>query len=137
MAGHPSGRERGQALVEFALVLGLFLILLMGIVDFGLALSSRVSLTNAAREGARLGAVQASSTDIQNRVQDTFDASSYCPMAGTATVTGAQGQPGDTVTVTVQCDYKLITPLGGLLSMFGGGIPDVITLTSTSKMRLE
>ncbi len=129
--------ERGQALVEFALVLGIFLILMMGVIDFGLMLSSRVALTNASREGARLGAVQASTADIQAKVTSVYDATDFCALAGPATVTNAQGAPGGSVTVKVDCTYNLITPLGGLLSMFGGGIPDTFDLSSTSIMRLE
>lgn len=50
-------RESGAAAVEFALVLPLLLILLAGIVDFGRAFYTQVVLTNAAREGARLVAM--------------------------------------------------------------------------------
>ena len=52
-------RERGQALVEFALVVPIFLVLTFGIVDFGWALKSWITVTNASREGARMGAVHA------------------------------------------------------------------------------
>jgi Flp pilus assembly protein TadG len=46
-------RDRGQAMVEFAAVLLPLLVLIVGIVQFGLILGANVSLTNAAREGAR------------------------------------------------------------------------------------
>lgn len=48
--------ERGAALVEFALVLPILMILLIGTVTTGLALNSTISLNNAAREGGRFGA---------------------------------------------------------------------------------
>jgi hypothetical protein len=47
----------GQALVEFALILPIFLILLFGIIDFGRYVYTANSLNNAAREGARIGSV--------------------------------------------------------------------------------
>jgi len=47
------GREDGQALVEFALVLPLLLLLLFGIIEFGLALNRYLSLNDAVRAGAR------------------------------------------------------------------------------------
>ncbi len=50
-------RGRGQALVEFALVVPLFLLLVAGMIDFGMGLSSSITVTNAAREGARLGII--------------------------------------------------------------------------------
>ena len=49
--------QRGQSLVEFALVLPILLILVLGIVDFGMGLRAYVTLTNATREGARFAAV--------------------------------------------------------------------------------
>jgi hypothetical protein len=48
---------RGQALVEFAMVLPLFLMITLAIVDFGMLLHGQQVTRNAAREGARLGAV--------------------------------------------------------------------------------
>lgn len=49
--------SRGQALVEFALVVLPLLLLIVGIVQFGLLLNANVTLTNAAREGARAGSI--------------------------------------------------------------------------------
>ncbi|MFP5377848.1 MAG: TadE/TadG family type IV pilus assembly protein [Acidimicrobiia bacterium] len=54
--------ERGAALVEFALILPLFLTLVLGMFSGGLAYSRKITLTNAAREGARYGATLAPST---------------------------------------------------------------------------
>ena len=54
---HKKGeRERGQSLVEFALIVPLFLLLMFAIVDFGMGFYSWITVTNAAREGPRLGA---------------------------------------------------------------------------------
>jgi Flp pilus assembly protein TadG len=50
-------RRRGQALVEFALVLPLLLLLLVGLFDLGRAVFAYNTLTNAAREGARIAIV--------------------------------------------------------------------------------
>ena len=49
----PRRRERGQAMVEFAMVLLPLLVVVVGIIQFGLIFGANVSLTNAAREGAR------------------------------------------------------------------------------------
>jgi len=49
--------DRGQALVEFALVLLPVLLILVGIIQFGLLFGANVTLTNAAREGARTGTI--------------------------------------------------------------------------------
>jgi len=50
-------RARGQSLVEFALVLLPLFLLILGVVQFGLIFNSYVTMTNAAREGARTGTV--------------------------------------------------------------------------------
>lgn len=49
-------RDRGQALVEFSLVLVPLMMLFMGIIQFGLLFSSQLGLINSTREGARYGA---------------------------------------------------------------------------------
>lgn len=49
--------DRGQALVEFAFVLLPVLVILVGIIQFGLLFGANVTLTNAAREGARAGTI--------------------------------------------------------------------------------
>jgi hypothetical protein len=51
-----SDRARGQALVEFVVVVPIFLLLLTGMMEFGFAFSDRLTLGNATREGARVGA---------------------------------------------------------------------------------
>lgn len=50
-------RERGAAAVEFALVLPILVMLIFGIVDFGRMLAAKITLTEAAREGARATAL--------------------------------------------------------------------------------
>jgi hypothetical protein len=50
------GREHGQALVEFTLVLPVFLLILMGMLEYGAAIDHRTAMAYAAREGARVGA---------------------------------------------------------------------------------
>lgn len=52
-------RRRGQSLVEFALVLPIFLLLIMGVIDAGRLVYMNSTLSNAAREGARTGSVEA------------------------------------------------------------------------------
>ena len=65
----PSGRERGAAAVEFALVLPLLLVLLLGIIDFGLYFYNDLQLTHVARDAARylsVGETGAATTAIGN-----------------------------------------------------------------------
>ena len=129
--------EKGQALVEFALLFPIFLLLLFAIVDFGMGFYSWITVTNAAREGARLGVVMATSQQIEDRVYQTADLPNESTRM-TVTVTNAQGQPGESVVVKVDYDYDLITPLAGIVSFVSGNVlGPTLTLSSTAEMRLE
>jgi hypothetical protein len=99
--------DRGQGLVEFALILTVLLLFIMGILDFGRALFIYTSLFNAAREGARWGAVHPWNPDgaINRALQ-------YAALV----------DPND-VTVTVLCDSGPGTPLFNCLGPGGTG-PD-------------
>jgi Flp pilus assembly protein TadG len=58
-------RERGAVAVEMAVVLPLLLMLLLGIVEFGRAYNVQISLTQAAREGARFAAIHHGDSDFE------------------------------------------------------------------------
>ena len=62
-----AARDRGAAAVEFALLLPVLLLLVFGIIDFGRALNAQITLTQAAREGARIAALRASRRLIVGR----------------------------------------------------------------------
>jgi Flp pilus assembly protein TadG len=55
--------ERGQTMTEFAFVLPILLVLMLGIVQFGVAFNNYVSLTDAVRAGARKAAVSRHASD--------------------------------------------------------------------------
>lgn len=61
-AREPRDGERGQGLVEFALLVPLFLLILLGVLEFGLAFTHNLTLEYATREGARTGAALADGT---------------------------------------------------------------------------
>ena len=129
-------KEGGQSLVEFALVLPIFLLVLFAVIDFGMAFHAWITVTNSAREGARVGAVRAPATEIEQRVRDTADSLDQADLS--VTVTNAEGDPGESVVVDVSYGYSLITPLANVLTMISGGtISDSFTLSSTADMRLE
>ena len=65
-----SRRTRGQALVEFAIVIPLFLLMLVALFDLGRAVFAYNTLTNAAREGARLAIVNQDLDSVINRAKN-------------------------------------------------------------------
>lgn len=121
--------------MEFALVLPLLLVVLFMIVDFGVGLTRWIAITNAAREGARLGAVGAGEGAIRQKVVDTSNGilSDGNIAVGYADFDGDGIAVGDSVVVDIHYDYNLITPLGRFLTV----AIDPLTLSACSDMRLE
>jgi Flp pilus assembly protein TadG len=122
-------RTRGQSLVEFALVFPIFIMLLAGMIDFGLGLYSYMTIINAAREGGRLGATNCTATDCAGAVSARTTANanglvldtvtSTCYVKDTATQEACSASvAGDKVTVAVTYTYHMIWPL-----TFGTQIP--------------
>ncbi len=64
-----SERLRGQALAEFALAIPIFLIIALGLFDLGRYVVAQNSITNAAREGARLAIVNQTQASVEARVR--------------------------------------------------------------------
>lgn len=62
--------ERGQSLVEFALIVPIFLLLVFGIIDLGRGVYAYNTIQNAAREGIRLAIVDQNVDAILDEVQD-------------------------------------------------------------------
>jgi len=63
-------RQDGAAAVEFALIVSVLVMLLFGMLQFGLAFFQLQNLRAAAREGARIAAVEATDSDVRHRVED-------------------------------------------------------------------
>lgn len=105
--------EKGQSLVEFALILPLLLLLIMGIIQFGLVFLGYISVSNAAREGARVGIVQTTYSQAQSKaiekVNDTFEVTPTLTKSGNAVVVSTFN-PGDPFSVTVNGKVNIIVP---------------------------
>lgn len=131
-------RETGTSVVEMTIVLPLLLLLMFSIGDFGVAYARWNSLTNAAREGARMGVVFRTNCDagtvigeVQATVADFADSSGLDPATITTTVVGACGGVGNPLTVTSTAPYNYVA-----LSALAGLAPTT-TLSARSVMRNE
>jgi Flp pilus assembly protein TadG len=131
--------------VEFALVIPIFLLFVMGIIEFGNMINRDTMLNNASREAAREGALNPVAADIVSVARDPlltrgFDAGALtvtptCRAAGGGACTFATATSGDVVIVTMSYEYSWVTPLS---SMLGFVISDgTTTLRKTSEMRIE
>jgi len=118
------GDERGVAVVEFALVAPLLLILVFGIIDLGRAYSTLNQIAASAREGARVAAVlpnpeNSSSQEQIRRTVRTFSERQLggAPIADNQIVV-TLNRPAATVTVAVRgYSFQLLTPLAGVVGL--------------------
>ena len=114
-------RARGQSLVEFALTLPIFLLVVFGLIDLGRAVYVNNSLAEAARDGARYGSVQARTWNESRRdsVEDWILGRLDAVPDATATVACAESRADygctveDILTVTVTSNVEMITPIIG------------------------
>ncbi len=132
--------EGGQALVEFALVLPLLLLMVLGIIDFGRAWNLHQVLTDAAREGVRKAVIfdPATTKDSVLAVVGAVIASgSYDPRKATVSFPdGFQAGRGKVSTVRIAMKYRFgfLAPFIKLASADG---TDTMTLTTQASMRNE
>ena len=133
--------ESGAELIEFALVLPLLLLVLLGIFDFGFLFQRYEVVTNAAREGARVailpGYVDA---DVEARVNQYLTAGG---LTGTPTLTILPS----TMLINGRCvamtSVKVAYPysysfVAGIAASFGAsGLATRTSLTATAEMRNE
>ncbi|HEV8634270.1 MAG TPA: TadE/TadG family type IV pilus assembly protein [Chloroflexota bacterium] len=101
--------EKGQGLVELALLLPILLVVVMGAIDFGRVYFAYIAIANAAREGAFY--VSLNPTASNASVQGIVDAELNGHLDGGAQVTAVGGSrsSGAEVTVTVQHSFQAIT----------------------------
>ena len=122
--------NRGNAVLEFALVFPLLLLVSFGITEFGRAWMTMNVLTSAAREGVRLAAVTAPNTVlVEARVREVCDAANIDPTSITV-VPPDPMDPDRRVSVTVVADFEVFSVR---ILDFRGTIP----LSTTSVMRHE
>ena len=136
-------RDRSAGpIVEFALVVPILSMLVLGIVDFGRAYFVRNALVSAVREGARLASVQptdpcSAKATIRARVIAAFapvggaelsDTESMIPVSCTM-------QSGRVATITVSVVGYPFTPITGIFTVVG--LPSTLTLSATATFRWE
>ncbi|NOS99729.1 MAG: pilus assembly protein [Phycisphaerales bacterium] len=125
-----AGRKRGAALVEFAVVLPLLLVLLFGIIEFGWVFMVRQSLSSAAREGCRMAVLKtATQAMVQERVREVMAPTGFAEGTSWNMDLSAIDDALQTVTVTIPINDVALT--GGFI-LHGG-----YDLSGTCSMRKE
>jgi len=133
-ARHACRRQRrGAAAVEFAVVAPVFVLLVFGMIEFGRMVMVQQMLTNAAREGARLGVIEGNtSNDVETRVDNYLAAANITgATVGVATLPASGSDTGDRISVTVSIPFGQVSWLP--TPMYLGGT----SLASTAIMRVE
>ena len=130
-------RQRGQTLVEFAVIVPLFALLLFGLLDFGRVIFTQNALTQAAREATRVASLSPSASSTKYaaiRAAARNAAPGVALTDGSITGSGCAdcfyptgAVSGSIVVVTVSSTVTLSTPL--LAQVLGGSF----NLTSTSR----
>lgn len=120
--------NRGQSVVEFALVLPIILLLLGGMIDFGRVFHEYLVVTAAAREGARSAAVGSDTAMVISTAKQAAGNKGQL----TVNVTPNSRIRGESVTVAVANKVTIITPL---ISAFFPQNP--YPVTGTAIMRVE
>ena len=124
--------EKGQTMVEFTLVLPVLLVVLFGIIQFGIVFSNYVALTDAVRAGARTAAISRSAIDpVGDTKARVINASGDLKTAD-VTPTVTTGPLGWThgEDVTVKATYPYSISLLGIVVASGN-------LTSSTTERIE
>ncbi len=114
-------KENGQSIVEFALMLPLLVMVLMGLLDFGRAYFVVVMLNDAVAEGAvYAGAAPQDINGIKLRVVEAAaDELVHIELTNVA-VSSSSITAGASITVSVSHEFTFLTPLIG--DMFGDGL---------------
>jgi len=122
--------DRGQALIEFALILPIMLLLMVGMLEFARAWNLHQVMTDAAREGARR-AVLADASSPTGQTKDSVKAAIWRYLAqagydpskstvmgsGTITPDANWKQPGKYIVVTLSCPYRFFILPGQSITM--------------------
>lgn len=138
-------REEGQDLVETAILLPLFLLLLFAVLEFGLLIFAYNSVAGVAREGARFGVIQLDGPGDPRTAADIRDHVMDRTTPGNVGIGHCNGNAGldaanvvvtatlTTVSVDVTCEWGLIA--GNIIDALGG--TNAVPLRAVSSMRRE
>jgi len=141
-------RERGAVTVEFVLVLPFFLMLIFEIINYGMMLSFRQTMSQAAAEGARAAAVAPPHLDGASRipiakaaVSEAFEGqlgpAVSCTSGGlTCTVTATSPCTAQPCRVKVQLSYPYRNSVRDVMPhIFGNPLPQTVTYTASARFK--
>ena len=128
-------QDRGAAALEFALLFPLLMLIVFGIIDFGRALNAQITLTQAAREGARLDAV--GDPNVVTATQQA--ATGLSPVSVTVTTCPPGVAPDSDAIVRATYQFSFVTPISVIVGLIGSpsNIGSPVTLSAQGVMPCE
>jgi len=128
--------QRGQAIVELALILPVFLLMVLGMIDLARAWNAKQVITDAAREAARRGVVDnpiVTQTYVEGVAESALSNAGFDYNLATITATGVNAPTGDPLQVDITYPYTFEF-MSIFMNMIGG---NTVTLTTSIVMRNE
>jgi Flp pilus assembly protein TadG len=114
--------ERGAAAVEFAILLPLLLLLVLGTIEFGRAYNAQITLTNAARDGVRVMAIANDPAGAKTAAKNAAASVSTAIPTSAVTLSTTTCSTGAQVTLTINYSLSTITGIAGPFPMTGKGV---------------
>ncbi|HEY7590572.1 MAG TPA: TadE/TadG family type IV pilus assembly protein [Candidatus Limnocylindrales bacterium] len=108
--GRPRTREGGQSLVEFALVIPLFLVVFVGLIEFALVLNAVMSINYASREASLIGAEAGNNANADCMILEAVD-----------TAVGAPASRTEITRVRIYQANRVGTPIAGRVNTYNRG----------------
>ena len=137
IVGRMRGDERGQALVEFALIVPFLLLFLVGIIEFGRGWNLHQVVTDAAREAARTAVIHDVDIDQDSVIRVAKNAlgrAGINPANATVNLSGPFHSTGEPISIAISVPYRLAF-FGALKGWTTG--ESTVTLRTTFTMRNE
>ncbi len=126
--------DQGAAAVEFALLLPVLTLIVVGMMTFGLLLNNYLEITHAAREGVRWAALRDSLSEVENKTKAASPGIDWSKATiirtGVADPVNDDDQGGP---VTVTVTYNIVE-LKGMLGVFEAILPDQIMSSATQRV---
>lgn len=123
--------EKGQALIEFTIILPILLLLLFGIMEFGRIYSTGLIMNHVAREGVRIGSTGASDSQIIEVIKNSSPTLDSTQLAISIMPEQLLRIRGEELTVSVSYPVRVLAPF---ISVITG---ETVTVSGYSVMRIE
>lgn len=128
---HIINNNRGQAIVEFVLIIPLVFLLIFALLETGRFVHAAYEVEHGSREGARMGAIGGSDSDIQTAVFQSISGLDATLVTVEMTPAGSVRGSGDRLDVVVTYKFSPITPFVGMI------FSNEMNVTGQTSMRVE